>query len=477
MTEQALVGGIVALVVLAVLGAAAWRALRWSRTLGSDGQLLATLGVSALVAVLVVGVAALGSAAASGDDEQQADGAAAADEETHSDEAAVAADRAPRVDPRYYAPVFDPEQPPAGFPPLAVTSADGMQPGSVLFTTFTTPRPEEDTAYHPSFMTELDKQTGAIRTAQRVLTSTWIFRPEPDGRYSYTVVDRDGVNGAGFESTNYVVDGDLDVVASYDLGDLEGGDADPHDYRLLDNGNMLQLSYRVREADLSDVGGPADGLVYDTVVAERTPDGETVWLWDGAEHMDLADVAEPVAQEEYPRQPPAIADYSHPNSIDVFDDGDVLLSVRHYDCIYRIDRPSGDVVWTMGGPNCAQNDFEITGDPHDGFSHQHDATVLDDGNVLLFDNGNLRENPVSRVVEYAIDEEAMTAELVWSYDDGRYTPIMGSAERLDNGNTLIGWGALHERAITEVTGAGEEVFTTSVPEGQLLYRAYQGAGR
>jgi len=64
---------------------------------------------------------------------------------------------------------------------------------------------------------------------------------------------------------------------------------------------------------------------------------------------------------------------------------------------------------------------------------------------------------------------------VWSHDDGRFTGYFGSAERLDNGNTLISWGALHDPLVTEVTPDGERVFTLSLPPGQRTYRAYQGA--
>jgi hypothetical protein len=218
-----------------------------------------------------------------------------------------------------------------------------------------------------------------------------------------------------------------------------------------------------------------------------------VWLWDGSEHLDLDDLPPANVELKLQAQPPAVADYAHPNSLELYDDGDVLLSVRNYDCIYRIDRPTGDIVWAFGGSNCADNEFDIAGDPYDGFSHQHDATLLDDGivaepgstkhavdrlrrtHILLFDNGNLHDPPRSRAVEYAIDEQARTAELVWSHDDGRYTGYFGSAERLDNGNTLISWGALHDPLVTEVTPAGDRVFTLSLPPGQRTYRAYQGA--
>ncbi len=388
----------------------------------------------------------------------------------------VALDDAARVNPRFFPPIIDPDQPPAELPPLDVTSGPGVQPGTVLFTMFTTPRMTPDMPFYPPFVVELDKQTGELTKAQRMLSNATMFQPESDGRYSYNIVDKAGRDGAGFEVTHYVTDDQLEVIEQFNLSDLDGGDADLHDFELVENGNALLMAYRERQVDLTEFGGSADGLVYDTVLAERTPDGETVWLWDGAEHMDLADVPAPVVEAEFTKQPPAVADYAHPNSFDVFDDGDVLVSIRHYDCLYRIDRDTKDIVWAFGGPNCVDNDFDVTGDPHDGFSHQHDATILDNGNILLFDNGNLRAEPVSRVVEYEIDEQAMTAELVWSHDDGRFTSIMGSAERLANGNTLIGWGQLNDRVVTEVTADGEEAFSLSVPPGQLVYRAYQGAG-
>lgn len=378
-----------------------------------------------------------------------------------------------RLHPQFDA-LVDPDPLPAAFPPLTVDAGDDHQPGTVLLSTFTSPRATADQPFHPSYAIEVDKATGEVVFARRQYSATTMFQPQPGGRTSYAVYDDLGQDGAGIEVTHHVMDADHEVVASYDLADLPGGDADLHDFELLDNGNALLLAYRQREVDMTEFGGVADALVYDTVIAERTPDGETVWLWDGAEHMDLADAPDQVRAQRYGAAPPAVIDYAHPNSLDVFDDGDLLVSIRHYDCLYRIDRPSGEIEWTFGGRNCRNNEFEISGDPHDGFSHQHDATVLDDGNILLFDNANLRDDPVSRVVEYAIDEQARTAELVWSHDDGRYTSLMGSAERLANGNTLISWGQRSQPVITEVTPEGARAWSLSVPPGQLVYHAHQG---
>jgi hypothetical protein len=434
--------------------------------------------VRAVTVAAALGVLVLGCTAADSTTAAEEGGGSSAETPSAtptSSGAPLALEEELRVDPQFYPPLLDPERPPPAMPPLDVTSRSGVQPGTVVFTTYTSPRVTADQPYHPSFLIELDKQSGELTKAQQMLTPATMLQPEPDGRYSYNIVDKSGVDGAGFEVTHYVTDAELAVTEAFNLDDLEDGDADLHDFELLDNGNALLLAYRRRQVDLTEFGGPADGLVWDTVIAERTPDGETVWEWDGADHMDLEDVPEQVAKDQLTSEPPAVGDYSHPNSLEVFPDGDVLVSIRHYDCLYRIDRGTGDIGWTFGGRNCVDNEFDISGDPVDGPSHQHDATVLENGNILLFDNGNLHDERVSRVVEYAIDEEAKTAELVWSYDDDRYTPIMGSAERLANGNTLIGWGALVDPVITEVTPEGEEVFSLSVPPGQLVYRAYQGS--
>ncbi len=71
---------------------------------------------------------------------------------------------------------------------------------------------------------------------------------------------------------------------------------------------------------------------------------------------------------------------------------------------------------------------------------------LEDGHILIFDNGRdclpdvqNGRNGQTRIIEYELDEENMTAELVWSYTrPGEEAVSQGSAQRLDNGNTFIG---------------------------------------
>jgi hypothetical protein len=146
-------------------------------------------------------------------------------------------------------------------------------------------------------------------------------------------------------------------------------------------------------------------------------------------------------------------DVFHTNSIRIIDRdlpgmygrGDLLLSVRELDLVLVVDPRTGELKWEFG-PGM--------------ISRQHDATLLENGNVLLFDNG--RASRRSRVIEV----DPRTQEIVWSYDGtpGQrfYSAFRGAAQRLPNGNTLI-TGSARGRAF-EVTSAGEIVWTYYTPK-------------
>lgn len=100
--------------------------------------------------------------------------------------------------------------------------------------------------------------------------------------------------------------------------------------------------------------------------------------------------------------------------------GNLLVCFRHQNRIAVFDWKEKRVVWSWG-----KNEL-------DG---PHDAQVLPDGNILIFDNGLARD--WSRVIELDPDTEKM----VWTYQadppEEFYTASKGSAQRLPNGNTLI----------------------------------------
>jgi hypothetical protein len=74
-------------------------------------------------------------------------------------------------------------------------------------------------------------------------------------------------------------------------------------------------------------------------------------------------------------------------------------------------------------------------------AHQHCPTILDNGNILVFDNG-FHPGAFSWAYSTVLEVNPETNKIVWTYGSGRvacefYTSILGCCQRLPNGNTLI----------------------------------------
>jgi hypothetical protein len=164
-------------------------------------------------------------------------------------------------------------------------------------------------------------------------------------------------------------------------------------------------------------------------------------------------------------------DYVHSNSIELDHDGAFILSSRNMDEITKIDRETGEILWRWGGKN---NEYTFVNDTFH-FSHQHSVRRLSNGNIIMFDNGNFHPSrlPFSRAIEYTVDEVNKTATRVWEYrhSPDLYSSAMGSVQRLDNGNTFIGWGACDSVAATEVRPDGSTALEIGMKSGNYSYRA------
>ena len=154
--------------------------------------------------------------------------------------------------------------------------------------------------------------------------------------------------------------------------------------------------------------------------------------------------------------------------ITVLADGNLLVSFRCINTIAIIDRTRGDIIWRWG-PG------EIAG--------QHDPTQLENGNILMFDNGAHRAYTTmdfSRVIE--VNPESLRIE--WEYkDDPPFdfnSFICSGAQRLAGGTTLI-CEALKGR-LFEVTREGAIVWEYHSPfyyphglfgTNNMVFRAYR----
>jgi Arylsulfotransferase (ASST) len=221
-----------------------------------------------------------------------------------------------------------------------------------------------------------------------------------------------------------------------------------HDAQWLDNGHLLYgaMAPLPREVARRIVGGSAthdraDGTIFGDVVKEVDRDGALVWEWRAWEHLDPAD---------YPIHP-FFDRYHWPLVNGLWDarGGIVLMSLRTTSSVIGVERRSGAVVLRI---------------PHPVVSQQHTPVELENGNILVFDNGNFRpgiSTPSSRVVEV----DPRTNAVVWEYADEMkpafFSAYMGAAQRLWNGNTFITESATGR--LFEVTRAGEVVWEYVVP--------------
>jgi hypothetical protein len=137
------------------------------------------------------------------------------------------------------------------------------------------------------------------------------------------------------------------------------------------------------------------------------------------------------------------------NGLSVTRAGLVLMSLRTTSGVLGVEKATGDVKLHI---------------PHPIVAQQHSPVELDNGNILIFDNGNLRHgstSPFSRVIEV----DPATNVVAWEYFDvmrpAFFSPYMGAAQRLPNGNTHITESATGR--LFDVTPSGDVVWEYVIP--------------
>ena len=233
-----------------------------------------------------------------------------------------------------------------------------------------------------------------------------------------------------------------------------------HDVEVTPGGELLVLTIDYRR--VPEISPDTD--IRDDTVSLLSPEGkllESCSLYDAFSAGPAAFTFQPVApQNKWGRD---MIDLFHGNSVEwmrhkhleerdtLYSSGNVLVCSRHQDTVGIINWEKKELVWAWG-------QGEILG--------PHDATVLANGHILLFDNRLGRD--WSRVIEL----DPLTREIVWEYKapnpEDFYTASRGSNQRLANGNTLIA----HSDA-----GRAFEV----TPDGRIVWEFYnpnrQGPGR
>jgi len=224
-----------------------------------------------------------------------------------------------------------------------------------------------------------------------------------------------------------------------------------HDFYVADNGHIFTLAREARP--MTFVVGVERPILEDYVL-ELDENGKEL------HRVSIVDAFNASEFRPLLYDAPTHWDITHTNSlkflgpntstrVSAFQPGRFLLSLRELDSVAVLDFDQGRIEWAIKGM----------------WHRQHEATALENGNILLFNNRSSEDE--SRVLEV----DPTSQQIVWSYGaapgQDLHSVICGLAKRLPNGNTLI-TESMPGRVI-EVAPDGSIVWEFISP-----YRAKQG---
>ncbi len=336
---------------------------------------------------------------------------------------------------------------PPDFPVITLLDSQNPTPGGIFLSSIVF-----DTSIHITNYLMILNNDGYPLSYHALNTPSHDFILQPNGMFTYYLTNN-----------RLFVEADTTYATAGVFTAGNGYRTDPHELRLLPNGHaiLIGLDYQAVRMDTIVPGGDSAAIVIGNTIQELDRAQNVVFQWRSWDNFNITDaVHENLTAHSI--------DYVHMNAIDIDTDGNLLLSSRHQDEITKIDRQTGNIIWRLGGRH---NQFTFTNDTL-GFSYQHAVRRIPNGHITMFDNGNYHTPPFSRAVEYELDETNRTATLVWQYRNSPdlFGAAMGYVQRLDNGNTLIGWGATNP-SVTEVRPDGSKALELTLPTGVFSYRA------
>ncbi|MGB3800964.1 MAG: aryl-sulfate sulfotransferase, partial [Lewinella sp.] len=381
---------------------------------------------------------------------------------------------------------------PATFPRIVVTQSDRdrMEPGMHLIDlllanngTFLPYTVMFDDAGTVRWYMDMSENEQITYTPYRLENGNWLYLNWID------LLEVDDLGRTVSQEQMYKVAGNHEVVEMTDGRLLMGGSG--ADSYVLRNGQKVPTRF--------------DHVV--TWDREKKQPGHS---WDLREVLD---VGRQVFPADYGMDP--ATDWFHVNSVFPTSDGGVIVSGRNQGVV-RVDEDNSPRWILAPHRQWGRAGFDGTGEVTSGYlltavdstgnpyprevqngslsppdfdwpMGQHSVSLLENGNLLLFDNG-LRRNfgpqgSYSRAVEYEIDEEAKTVRQVWQYGKelglDMYSPITSDIDVLpQTGNRLITSGnirrtdgAAHAKLL-EITHPGNE----TVFEADIYFEDALGTG-
>jgi Arylsulfotransferase (ASST) len=251
------------------------------------------------------------------------------------------------------------------------------------------------------------------------------------------------------EGEGVIADASYRIIARVHAGN--GFEADLHEFHISSPQDTALLSvFDPVDCNLAFLGGRRESAVTNTSYQEldlRT--GLVRREWSAIDHVALADsyMAASSASREWP------LDYFHLNSVDQTATGTTLISSRNTSALFELNSLTGQVARQIGGK---QSSVKLG--PGSATAYQHDATVLPNGTITVFDNG--ASPKVHTQSEFTHRSPPLLAE------------SQGSVQSFENGNVLVGWGAQPWFSEYSVTGA--LLFDAHLHGSYESYRTFRG---
>ncbi|MCK5465827.1 MAG: aryl-sulfate sulfotransferase [Bacteroidales bacterium] len=239
-----------------------------------------------------------------------------------------------------------------------------------------------------------------------------------------------------------------------------------HDAFPMENGNYLMLGseYKTIEnyytSETEEFAPRKTQNVMGDVIYEFNPEGEIVWDWHAFDHLDPMRIGYETFSGYWNRRGfRDIIDWSHANTV-LYDpdDNTIIVNFRYLSSILKIDRNTKDIKWIFGEPTGYAYNLRsklIDLDKGDWFWHQHSPSLSPDGTLFIFNNDNYKARPFDKISEttlsyaaaYKINEEDLSAELLWTSritgETGLASFAMGDVDWLEKtNNILVSYGAL-----------------------------------
>ncbi|MEL7564185.1 MAG: aryl-sulfate sulfotransferase [Dehalobacterium sp.] len=265
----------------------------------------------------------------------------------------------------------------------------------------------------------------------------------------------------------------------------------------------------------------SEHLLIDDCISEVDWEGNKIWEWEAHKHFQELGFDE-FAKNAIHRDPnivpggqDGLGDWLHINSASYlganqwYDGGDerfhpdnIMIDSREANIMAIISKKTGKFVWKLGPDYTLTKELRLMGIII-GMHHAHmiPKGLPGEGNILVFDNGGwagygapsqtskigikVYRRDYSRILEF----NPITLKVVWQCSPSElgfknpqsahyfYSPLVSSAQRLPNGNTLITEGTCGR--LFEVTNENEIVWEYNSPyykkdgSSNLIYRAYR----